>query len=186
MSRPNNTPLLAVVVLAALGGIAFLNRAQYESRPRSPEEIQQEEQERNKPKSQGTSSSEAAPAPGGDLEGLQPESYVGTMAPEREVTIGYTLSPTVQGDPAQATDALRHFSEMLERVNSQTSLNTRFRLVNVDIIRDVPEGIWLDGHYVTMFNLGTLRSEGSHLVETIMREIKSSFPPSKKPSPLKK
>ena len=186
MSRPNNTPLLAVVVLAALGGIAFLNRAQYESRPRSPEEIQQEEQARNQPKSKENSAPEAAPAPGGDLQALQPETYVGSMDPDREITIGYTLSPTVQGDPAQATDALRHFSEMLERVNSQMSLKTRFRLVNVDIIRDVPEGIWHDGHYVTMFNLGSLRTEGSHLVETIMREIKSSFPPSKKPSPLKK
>lgn len=187
MSRPkNNTPLLAVVTAASLGGIAFLNRVQYENRPKTPEELQAEEEAKKK-SAAPTAPQAPSPAPGGpDLQSVKPDFSVGAPSPEREITLGYVLSASVQGDPSGAVDALQHFSQMLEKVNNQMTLRARFRLVNVDVVRDVPEGIWVDGHFVSTFNLGTLRSEGSHLVETIVREIKSSFPSSKKPSPVKK
>lgn len=186
MSRPkNNTPLLAVVTAAALGGIAVLNRMQYENRPKTPQELQEEEEARKRGSAPAAPPS-APPTSGPDLQSVKPDFSVGEPTPEREVTLGYLLSPSVQGDPSGAVDALQHFSQMLEKVNNQMALRARFRLVNVDVVRDVPEGIWVDGHFVSTFNLGTLRSEGSHLVETIVREIKSSFPSSKKPSPVKK
>jgi hypothetical protein len=192
MKPRNNTPVLLAVVGVALLGMGFLNRLQYESRPRSSAELQAEqaEQEAKLKAGQGAPSSAPTPAPTGaddDLLTLEPEESFGTPVKEaeRHVVLGYSWTPGIQAEPARFLESLKSFQSMLERMNGSMQLKASFQFVNVDVVRDKEPGIWVDGHYLGLLDLETLRSGSSHQVQSIMREIRSTFPPGKKSSSVK-
>lgn len=184
--RPrNNTPVLIAVIALALGGMAILNRVQYENRPRTEAELKEEleaKQEASKPVSTATTSLEVPSGQGEELFALSPEEHFGRAEKEAErtVVLGYQWTPEVQADPQKAAEGLKSFREVLGKMNQTVGSKVHFRLVNVDILREQPSGIWLDGRFLSDLNLATLTTTGSHQTASIMREIQSTLPPTKK------
>lgn len=186
--RASNAPLLLSIAGLAVIGMAVLNKLQYESRPMSAAEIRAEEERRRATTTSSTTpaTSESEGPAVSALKTLEPEKFFGSEPPLHEVTIGYKITPAIEAKSQDVAEALHYFTEALERVNGKMSLNARFRLVNTEKLPGTQDGIWIDERYLTTFNLSNLRAEGTQLVSYIVRELKQSPPPSKKPTPRKK
>ncbi|MCX6366190.1 MAG: hypothetical protein NTX57_05715 [Armatimonadetes bacterium] len=170
MRPKNNTPLLLVIVGACLGGMVLLNRAQFESRPKSDSELRQEEENKAAAaQPRQTQTYGDAPNMAGELLGLPPDASIGSKGANKVVTIGYSWSPEVQAEPQKAADSLKELRTYLEQAGSR--MNTRFRLVNTDVQREVPEGVTLDGKVLMEMNLASMTGKVSLFARDLMQKL---------------
>ncbi|WP_309707809.1 hypothetical protein [Armatimonas sp.] len=179
MRPKNNTALLLAVVGVCLGGMVILNRAQFENRPKSENEIRQEEE--NKAAAAAPHQTQTygdAPSLEGELLGLPPDASFGTKGSNKVVTLGYSWSPEVQAEPQKAVDSLKELRTYLDQVGAR--MNMRFRLVNTDVQREVPEGVSLDGKVLMEMNLATLTGKVAPFARDLMQKLQPDSAPTTK------
>jgi hypothetical protein len=169
MRPKNNTPLILVIVGACLGGMVLLNRAQFENRPKSENELREEEESKAAAAPHQTQSYGDAPSMAGELLGLPPDASLGAKGANKVVTLGYSWSPEVQAEPQKAADSLKELRTYLEQAGSR--MNVRFRLVNTDVQRDVPEGVSLEGKVLMEMNLATMAGKVSPFAQNLMQKL---------------
>jgi hypothetical protein len=145
MSKRSSAPVLAAVVVVAVGGMALLNKSQYDNRPKTMQELQAEEAMKAPPDTHEADRKPAgvktgAPSPGDKLIDLGPDAVVGEAKAPRTMTIGYRWSPEVQADPMRVYGPI-------EMVTKMSQGGVKIRVVNLDApgAPAVPEGLSSEG-----------------------------------------
>lgn len=177
MKPRNNTPAIVAVVGIALVGMAALNRAQFENRPRTMQEMMEE---RDKAMASVPPSPSAAHESAGPLLGISEDVAVGSKEASRVVTLGYSWTPEVQAEPSKAAEALQRLQKTLNRPETGGPFDVRFRLVNTDVVRDVPEGVTCEGKHLADLNLTTLGNNVPQFTQSIMQKLNTASASTKK------
>ncbi len=167
--RPrNNTPVIVAVIGIALVGMVALNRMQFESRPRTMAEMVEE---RDKAIAAAKAAPPEASAPTAPLLGIPEDVTLGEKGAARVVTLGYSWTPEVQSEPEKAAEALRRLQTTLSSSSSAAKPAVRFRLVNTDVVRDVPEGVTCEGQHLADLNLTTLGDTVPQFTNSILQKL---------------
>ena len=177
MKPRNNTPAIVAVVGIALVGMAALNRAQFENRPRTMQETMEE---RDKAMASMPPSPSASREPAGPLLGISEDVAIGSNEASRVVTLGYSWTPEVQAEPRKAAEALQRLQQTLNQPETSASFDVRFRLVNTDVVRDVPEGVTCEGKHLADLNLTMLGNNVPQFTQSIMQKLSTVPAPTKK------
>jgi hypothetical protein len=181
MKPRNNTPALIAMIAIAVMGITALNKNQYDTRPKTPQELIDEEAERrsaSQPSPQPpTSSSRLVDANNQEeLMSLPPEQTIGSKTGKIEIVIGYAWDPSVQADPQKARAGLMTLREMLETMNQKLRQDIQYRLVNTDIVRTVKPGVWRKGNLIYPMELATIHTRIPYIIQSIMKDLNLSSP----------
>jgi hypothetical protein len=141
MKRSSSTPIFIAITAFALGGMAILNKVQYDSRPRTSAEMSEEaqkEQEKQQAEMEKQQREAALRAPAGeDLASLGAEATFGNeKSAKHKVTIGYEWTPELQADPSTLTMLVQDLKK---------SSDVYLRVVNIDQNLDQEPGLFVDG-----------------------------------------
>jgi hypothetical protein len=175
MTRPNNSPVIIAIIAVALGGMVILNRAQYENRPKTSAELQEEAERAVAARMQASPAAPSSPTAEQPLQeelvSLPTEVEIGDAKSPRTVVLGYSWSPEVQSDPQRANAGLKSLRTLLEQINTQATPPVHFRLVNTEVVRTQEPGVWIEGRFVRDLELSNLQTDASAIAQTIMREL---------------
>ena len=150
---PSRTPLIAaaILVLACLAGFNALNE---KYRPKSEKEMEAEQRQAQEDAAKKAPKTGAAatppPTPGqtgsGDpsasasLMQLGPDKVLGAKTAKTTITVGWSWTPDVQGDPNKVWGAVKALQQAVP--------NAQIRVVNTDEVSGVPDGVSIGGSVV--------------------------------------
>lgn len=139
--RPNNTPIIAGIVLLAIGGIVGLNIMQQKNDPTLQEKIakDQEQEARKNQKNTPVTPPSAPETPGAsEVVTWGAEKVLGKPGGSPTITVGWAWTPALQGDPGSVYTAV----DMMQK----TLPSAAIRVVNLDAKPGaVPSGIAVGG-----------------------------------------
>lgn len=136
MANRPSAPFLIVGIVIAVGAMAMLNNAQYQNRPKTPQELEAEEAAQSAKQPKPTPSAPQGPTSADKLVEMEPDAVVGDKGAKKTLTIGYHWTPAVQEDPMRIYGPV----EMISRMASGM---VKVRVVNLDVpgAPAVPEGL---------------------------------------------
>jgi hypothetical protein len=139
MSKPSNTPAIIGVALLSIGGLVLINKASLDSRPKTQQEMEAEEQAKQTPAS-STPVSQEETSKGSDSDLVVTGDLSAASGDgKKTLTLGYSWTPEVQANPR----AIEQGMTMMKTYVAQKGMG--FRTVNVDANPSVPDGLSIDG-----------------------------------------
>lgn len=170
MRKSSSTPMLLAVAGVAIGAMVLLNVVQYQNRPKTPQELAAEDEERMAKSGQPTPSPPPnRNDPAAKLVALGPDATIGPKDATKKLTLGYYWTPEVQGTPMRVYGPI----EMIEKMG-RSATGISIRVVNLDLpgAPKVPPGIAFNGKI-----LAPLRPEGGFepkMIQEVLPRIMQS------------
>jgi len=145
--KPSNVPIFVALGMG-MSMLIGLNAFQFKNRPRTPSELQEEATAAaDKAKETGAVPKPPVSPEGQEMAAYDSDTWIGPPNADKEVTIGYRMTPQVQAEPMSVFGPV----SMILRQKAQ---GVRIHLVNLDdpTVPRVEEGMSFKGKVIVPLN----------------------------------